>query len=196
MQIEKEDSNRIKIILKPVDLREMNVSVESLKPNSPQLHNFLFEIMERIREETGFNPYSGQVMVEALPVGESIVLTVTRISERKEADKPKTRKVRAVINRPFARRTVFVFESFDDLCAALIRLNSDTLKESDYYRNNDKNILVVGAVSIKERYLLKEYCEYFRNGSITDSYLKEHAKHVAGGEKLISMAQGISELEI
>lgn len=200
MQIEKEDSNRIRIILKPVDLSEMNVSVESLKPNSPQLHNFLYEIMERIREETGFNPYSGQIMVEALPMGESMVLTVTRISENKEAlkdkMKSKPKKVRAVINRQFAKRTAFIFESFDDLCSALVKLDSETVKMSDYYQKDKKNILIVGAVSMQERYMLKEYSEYSKSGSMVDSYLREHAKHIAGGDKLAQMACGIAKLGV
>ena len=51
MQIEKETSNKIKIILKAIDLEEMNVSVESLQKSSPELHDFLHEIMERIQKE-------------------------------------------------------------------------------------------------------------------------------------------------
>ena len=63
VQIEKENSNKIKVTLQPLDLREMNISIENLKPNSPQLNRFLYEIMEKVREETGFNPYNGQIVV-------------------------------------------------------------------------------------------------------------------------------------
>ena len=136
MQIEKEDSNKIRIILKPIDLAEMNVSIENLKPDSPQLHNFLYEIMERVREETGFNPYAGQIVVEALPIGEGMILTVTRISQQKKTAVPpkaKIRRVKAVINDKSKKKsTAFVFDSFDDFCSAFTVLNKETLIKSYY----------------------------------------------------------------
>lgn len=197
VQIEKEDSNKIRVILRPIDLREMNVSVESLKPDSPQLHSFLYEIMERVRAETGFNPYSGQIMVEALPIGEGMVLNVTRIMPPKKAaadSSPNIKRVKAVLKEPGQRRTAFVFDSFDDLCNALTVLNKDTLIRSDYYKLNSKNILLVSGALFQEKSVLKEYSVSYKTGRMIDSYMSEHGKHIAGGERLVSMADGISRL--
>ena len=195
VQIEKENHNKIKVILKPVDMQKMNISVESLKPDSPQLHNFLHEIMERVQEETGFNPYSGKIMVEAMPMGEDMLLTVTRISVQNKicvSDKPK--KIRAVANKTYQRHTAFSFKSFDDFCKALTSLNRETVKNSEYYILDKSNILLVGNLSDTERYILNEYSDISKCNGIIDSYLKEHAKHISGGETLVNMAEGIKRI--
>jgi len=195
VQIEKESQNKIKITLKPVDLQKMNVSVESLKPDSPQLHNFLHEIMERVQEETGFNPYSGKIMVEAMPMGENMLLTVTRISVQNKisiGEKPK--KIRAVANKTYHRHTAFSFNSFENFCKALTSLNSETVKNSDYYILDKSNVLLVGSLSDSERYLLNEFSDVSKCNGIFDSYLKEHAKHISGGETLVNMAEGIKRI--
>ncbi len=195
VQIEKESQNKIKITLKPVDLQRMNVTVESLKPDSPQLHNFLHEIMERVQEETGFNPYSGKIMVEAMPMGENMLLTVTRISVQNKisiGEKPK--RIRAVANKTYQRHTAFSFDNFENFCKALTSLNKETVKNSDYYILDKSNVLLVGGLSDTERYILNEYSDLSKCNGIIDSYLKEHAKHISGGETLVSMAEGIKRI--
>ena len=79
MKIEKIEANKIKVSLSELDLIDMNINVKSLTPDSPRLHNFLYEIMEKVKAETGFNPYSGQVVVEATPHDDGITLTVTKL---------------------------------------------------------------------------------------------------------------------
>ena len=195
VQIEKENANKIRVILKPLDLREMNINIENLKPNSPQLNRFLYEIMERVREETGFNPYNGQIVVEAVPRDEGIVLTVTRLVP---PDTPtaksavKKGKFRAVTKKHSESKTAFFFDAFEDLCKELTMLSESTLKKSDYYSMGKSNILVICGAAKREKYILKEYASEFKNGIIFESHLKEYAKHVAGGDKLVSMAEGIS----
>ena len=198
VQIEKESANKIRVILKPLDLREMNINIESLKPNSPQLNRFLYEIMERVREETGFNPYNGQIVVEAVPRDEGIVLTVTRLvpSETPTAKTAiKKGKFKAVVKKHSESKTAFFFELFDDLCKALTMLNESTLRKADYYSMGKSNVLVVCGVAKQEKYILKEYASSFKNSVIFESHLKEYAKHIAGGDELVSMAKGIAQIQ-
>lgn len=198
VQIEKESANKIRVILKPLDLREMNINIERLKPNSPQLNRFLYEIMERVREETGFNPYNGQIVVEAVPRDEGIVLTVTRLvpSETPTAKTAiKKGKFKAVVKKHSESKTAFFFELFDDLCKALTMLDESTLRKADYYSMGTSNILVVCGAAKQEKYILKEYASSFKNSVIFESHLKEYAKHIAGGDKLVSMAKGIAQIQ-
>lgn len=197
MQIEKETSNKIKIILRAIDLEEMNVSVESLQNSSPKLHDFLREIMERVRKETGFNPYNGQIMVEAFPIGEGIMLTVTRVSAIKKTlntDTAKIRKVRAVAKDTAEKNIAFSFASFDDFCKAMTMLDRKTLKNCEYFKLKKTDILLVGSLPYADRCVLKEYSKSSKKSSVIGSYLKEHAKFIASGDELISMANGISNL--
>lgn len=63
MRIEKLNKDKIKVTLTTAELINLDIDVKRLSPDSKELHTFLFHIMETIREETGFNPYNGQVVV-------------------------------------------------------------------------------------------------------------------------------------
>ena len=67
MKIEKIDSNHIKITVDSLDFDIFNIELSSLTPDSPQLHTFLFSMMQQAQHETGFNPYNGQILIEAVP---------------------------------------------------------------------------------------------------------------------------------
>ena len=83
MQIEKLEDNKIQVILTTADLSNMNIDINSLSGESVELNAFLFHIMERIREETGFNPYGGQVLMEAMPIGDDgISILVSKVHSR------------------------------------------------------------------------------------------------------------------
>lgn len=197
MQIEKESSNRIKVTLKPTDFQKMNVSLDTLKPNSPQLHTFLYEIMERVREQTGFNPYMGQVMVEALPMGECMELTVTRISALEKSTMPANKKLknaRAVIKKIPSKQAAFYFDNFDDFCKALILLDHNFLKNCIYYKLNDMHILFAQDICDLQLCLLKEYCTFIKKSSVIDVYMEEHAKYVTDGDGLVNMSNILSSL--
>ena len=73
MRIEKLNKDKIKVTLTTAELINLDIDVKRLSPDSKELHTFLFHIMETIREETGFNPYNGQVVVEATPSQDGIL---------------------------------------------------------------------------------------------------------------------------
>ena len=109
LKIEKIEINKIKVTLSALDLIDMNISVKSLTPDSPVLHGFLHDVMEMVKAETGFNPYSGQVMVEATPSDDGIVLMVTKLSEEKKK-KPKNVRVAGY------RKITYRFRHFENIC--------------------------------------------------------------------------------
>ena len=197
MHIEKEDSNRIKVILKSIDLRKMNVSIENLKPDSPQLHDFLYEVMERVREETGFNPYHGQIVVEASHMGDGMVLTVTRVSDRvnkMNVNRAKIRKARATLKNQEEAVTAFIFYEFDDFFEGVKLLSARTLMNTYYYKYKGYHVLLVKGVLREEKCRLREYASRIKCGQMLTAFFAEHAELIASGEKMVSMADGISKL--
>ena len=195
MRIEKLEMNKIKVTVFPVDLMDMNVSISNLKPDSPQLHNFLFEIMEKVKEETGFNPYAGQIMVEASPVGDCIELVVTKINNnQKEEPKKVTRKVKAVLKNKEIKKEVYFFNTFDDLCEALKELENESLLNAECYEIEKKYALSIKIKSATEENILREFCCSMDNKKLSSVFLSEHAKKIASGESLAKMAEGIKSL--
>ena len=80
MRIEKLNNDKVVVTLTTADLTTLDIDIKQLSPNSKELHTFLFHIMETIHKETGFNPYSGQVVVEATPSSEGITILVSRLN--------------------------------------------------------------------------------------------------------------------
>ena len=196
MRIEKLELNKIKVTIYPVDLCDMNINIKALKPDSPQLHTFLFKVMEKVKKETGFNPYSGQIVVEASPMGECVELTVTKISDKKPSsiDKKKIKRVRARIKTNNIKNAVYCFGTFDDLCTALIRISEETLKKASAYEIENTYVLGVSDIPLNEHILLKEFINDFEANTLTVKFLDEHAKLIAKGEKLVSMTNGLKKL--
>lgn len=192
MRIEKLEGNKIRVTLFAEDLDDYHVNVKMLRPDSPQLHTFLFEIMERVKHETGFNPYSGQIVVEATPSGDGIVLVVTKISEEKTAGmKIKAgAKVRAVKKAP-PEKQIYAFAQFEDACTALMHVHADILEKSSFYAVEGYFYLVC---AVKNAGVLAEFANLAGKGTITEAFLQEHGTRIAAGGDLVEMAEKIKNL--
>ncbi len=185
VKIEKLEMNKIKVTLSAMDLVDMNVNVRMLTPNSPHLHDFLHEVMEKVRAETGFNPYNGQVVVEATPKEDGIILTVTKLGEEKKK-RPKKIKVSTVKGRYTYR-----FSSFENLCELFRNKDSEVFSKSALYEYMDKFYMVIpkGAISG-----ISEFAEKYSGILLNEYFLKEHGKCHAECERLVSMAEGVRNM--
>lgn len=86
MKIRKLSPDLIAVFLSEQDIIEYDIDINDKIPPSDELHKFLFEIMEAVREETGFDPYhGGQVVVEASPTSTGLNLLISKV-------KPKVKK--------------------------------------------------------------------------------------------------------
>lgn len=119
MRIEKLNKDKIKVTLTTAELINLDIDVKRLSPDSKELHTFLFHIMETIREETGFNPYNGQVVVEATPSQDGISILVKRLNKGiKKITEEQFKKVVSVKpkKKELGTECVFYFETFNDMC--------------------------------------------------------------------------------
>ena len=94
MRIEKLNNDKIKVTLTTRDLTSLDVKIEQLRPDSRELHLFIFKIMERIQKETGFNPYNGQIVVEAMPEKDGIAIMVSKLNNRFVNDKNRIKRIK------------------------------------------------------------------------------------------------------
>lgn len=86
MKITKITNNEIVVFLNEMDLELFDITPESMGTKSASLHKFLFALMETVSTETGFNPYDGQVVVEASPYDGGIKLSITKVSNRSDEE--------------------------------------------------------------------------------------------------------------
>ena len=207
VQIEKLEDNKVQVILTTADLTSMNIDINSLSSESVELSAFLFHIMERIREETGFNPYGGQVLMEAMPLGDDgISILVSKVHGcEKRITRTQFKRLRSMRARntdeseeidPSARPEVFYIESFDDVCAALMQLSMKTLTVSSLYKVDSMYgfLAVKNAKTARDIELLSEFSCRRSYYPLQEVYIREHGELIASGRRLVGMAKGVRNL--
>lgn len=196
MRIERLNSNKIKVTLTTADLINLDIDVEQLAPNSKELHTFLFHIMETIREETGFNPYSGQVVVEATPSRDGICIIVSRMgTETTKISKESFRSVKSIKakKKEQNRTEIFYFGNFNDMCSAITEADEKILEAGILYSLNSTYCFIVenGHRFDKDINIMSEFSPMKSNNHIQAEYIKEHGKLIAGHKELLSMAANL-----
>lgn len=85
MRIKKISSDKVTVYLSRQDLEFFDFCPGDTVPQSGDLHKFLFDIMEVIQTETGFDPYhGGQVVVEAVHSPDGMRLNIRKIGMVKQ----------------------------------------------------------------------------------------------------------------
>ena len=203
MKIEKINKDRIMVTLSPTDLSDYNIDINALGPNSKELHSLLFNIMEMIRDETGFNPYNGQVVVEATPFKDGITLIVSKMGAAQTRlaieEFKRNVKVTARLKSPdkaAARNAVFYFSDFDSACMSLARLADEILFDGAFYRLDKAFCLAMKNAEKHARYidLIKEFAESVSYNPLRRVFVSEHGSLIAEGEELVEMARHIRSL--
>lgn len=195
MRIEKIEGNKIRVTLFQEDLDNYNINVKMLRPDSPQLHTFLFKIMERVKRETGFNPYTGQIVVEATPSPDGIVLVVTKISEHKPKDLQFKRGVRVkAVRKAKPKKRIYYFESFLDLCAAFEHVQGEILGKCRLYCTGER-FYIVSEYQPAQYDRITEFGTLIGHGQVTEAFLAEHGRLIAQGEGLWEMARNVKNLK-
>jgi adapter protein MecA 1/2 len=200
MRIEKLADNRIKVTLTTADLMHLDINIDQLTPNSKELHTFLFHLMETIREETDFNPYSGQVVVEATPSSDGISILISKMQmNEKGLTREQFRKISSI--KPKIKQNknpleIYYFDDFGNLCDALVNLQSEALSASELYRNDDKYCILIEHEKKYEKSIcvLREFATEKSRYPLQEAHIKEHWSLVAKGESLLNMVDGIVKL--
>ena len=199
MRIERLNSDKVKVTLTTSDLVNLDIDMEQLTPDSRELHTFLFHIMETIREETGFNPYNGQVVVEASPSRDGMSIIISRLNSNPVRITRKQFKnasgVKAVMKRQ-KHTEIFYFETFSDLCSALKELGKSSLISGSLYRLNDTYCFTIKNDESNKICLniLTEFSVKQSKYPMQMTYIKEHGTLIAKGEELLYMTEKIRQL--
>lgn len=198
MRIERLAVNRVRVTVTSAELEGFNMNVEQLRPNSRELHSFLFNIMETIREETDFNPYNGQVVVEAMPSSDGISIIVSKIHDGAVRIPHKTSgRIKSVT--PHIKKSppaIFFFEETDDLCGALVRTDKKALLQGALYKDEKGYFLILKNIHRypKSEGVLLEFASRQVRRKLQESFICEHCKLIAETEQLADMAKKIEEL--
>ena len=217
MKIRKISCDEIMVFLTNDDLEYFEIEPENIAPQSSELHRFLFVLMETVQDETGFDPYHGQVVVEAVPTKNGLHITISKLDQKggkiSRNDFRRARGVRATANKSQNYKqlndrssengstriksdkkayAVFVFDNFTDMEYAVSLMKEQELSVSELYRN-DKRYAVIIKCKTSDRCvgMLSEFSSIYSRSRLLVNDIREGWRHVASGEELIEMASAI-----
>lgn len=214
MRIKQISCDKVSVYLTNEDLELFDISPDSLGPQSNDLHQFLFMLMETVKFETEFDPYNGQVIVEAKMTMDGLHLMISKLGgdnvhKITREEFKRARSVRAVkslkpleisgkgISAPSkAKRAgktgVFVFDGFRELESAILLVDDGTLGKSELYRNG-KRYALIGEITKNSRQhgILNEFAALYKMSDLLADDIREGWKSVAKHSALTDM---VSEL--
>lgn len=198
MKIERLDANLIRVIVTEADLEKLDMSIEKLQPTSSELHMFLFKIMERIEMETGFNPYNGQIRVDARPSSDGVVLLVTKIGAKidKKALREKYRNFKGVKKKENVKTRTYGFKEFSSFCSALKNISSELLWNSILYKMDNTYYFVISTKANIDKFhnVISEFCDEYKYPKMYSDILAEHGRIIAQNDTLVKMREEIAKL--
>ncbi len=213
MHIERLDNNKLRILLSNMDFEDFSVSKKELAMDTDVLRSFILKLMDTINEETDFNPYNGNIVIQAKEHDEGMSITISKSKFPKKYTKEElknARRIRAVAkDKSLIKKrelfNIYKFSNFEDMCKALTLVDDFIHRNSALYNYNGTYcyMIVINDHFAKHEKILcenlnifNEYSDSSQTSNIKTNHIKEHGTLVARGEKLVSMAAGIRNVNI
>lgn len=182
MKIVKLAHDKVRVFLTLSDLLNMKIDAESLSPDSPQLSLFLYEVLEAVKAETGFSMADGQVVAEAIPKADGIVLELSHLIE---SDEKPVRNIKK-------DSIIFEITGFDALSGVLKNIQTAHLLNMRLYFYNGNYYVAVPKKRVPA--IIYEYALTCQKSNIAESKIAEHGRFIAGGYRLMCMASALKKI--
>ena len=201
MKIEKLNPDTIKIFVSDTELTCMDIELDNLMVSPGGTNAFLMYIMEVVKNETEFDPYSGKINVEASPApfGFNVIISRLKTKKRKltDADKERYRRARPVIKKKKKVTALYFFKSIKTLLTALEQVSEGLLLKSAVYRYDEGGYILYAPKTeemLQHHFRLTEFADKCRLMSKT-AYVREHAKLIAEKEELLKFVNNMKTYE-
>lgn len=183
MKIVRVEPDRVRVYLSEGDLLEMRIDVDSITPDSPKLGEFLCRILEAVKTETGFSADGGQIIAEATPRTDGIVIDLLHANKIKKSESVRLVKKDSI---------VFKFIEFESLTGMLKNISPTHLLSMRLYTYNGNYYVTVPKKRVPA--IIYEYSLASGKSAVAESKIAEYGRLVAGGYRLISMATALKKI--
>lgn len=218
MRIKKISNDKIIVQLTDMDLEYFDLDFDERTPQSADLHKFLFEVMELVKTETGFDPYhGGQVVVEASASQNGMSLIISKIHTNKKqitrdefarvkgikvksaAQKVSHEDIASLVSHPKRKKRVsdsfiFIFECFADFEAVVKVLDTFNFSLASLYREGERYALISTAFTSQEKNIISEYAMKSVRNDVVASDIREGWSEVAKSDILREMTDNLKEM--
>ncbi len=182
MKIVRLAPDRVRVFLTVGDLCDMKIDSESLTPDSPRLSLFLYEILEAVKEETGFSLADGQVVAEATPKEDGIILELSHLAGREQKPARNIKK----------DSIIFEIAGFEALSGMLKNIQTAYLINMRLYFCDGNYYVAVPKKRVPA--IIYEYALKSRKSAIAESKIAEYGRLIAGGYRLMCMAAALKKI--
>lgn len=141
MKIEKLTENKIRVIVKPSDLKLKSLDIHLLMTKALEKQTFFKNMLEQAKKEVGFNTEGCKLLIEAFSSSDDVfIFTITKYSQE-DITSCKVPQKRLIAKRktlnPSNKIAIYKFENFDEFCDFCECINK--VSEFDI-KNFSKNI--------------------------------------------------------
>ena len=217
LKIKQISCDKVSVYLTNEDLELFDISPETLGPQSNDLHQFLFMLMETVKFETEFDPYNGQVIVEAKMTVDGLYLLISKVCgdgvhKITRDEFRRARSVRAVKSlKPLeisgknmtgsmkskrgSKTSVFVFDGFRELESAILLVDDGTIEKCELYRDG-KRYALISEISKNSRPhgILNEFAALYKMSDVLADDIREGWKSVAQHDDLAEMVRELRDM--
>lgn len=169
MKIEKLTENKIRVIISPSDLEMKDLDVHLLMTKTLEGQNFFAKMLEKAKNEVGFNTDGCKLLIEAFSSSDDIlVFTITKYSSqdlRKSTDISKKRLTvkRKTLNL-LNKQAIYQFSNFEEFCSfceCIDRCNNFNIKNFSknisLYLYHDTYYLLIKNINTSYKYIKTFY---------------------------------------
>lgn len=201
MRIRKISCYKVIVQLTNNDLDQLDVDLE----NEPKanIHKFLFEVMKKVQTHTGFDPYhGGQVIVEASPNESGMELVISKIpTVKKKMSREEFKRIKSIKVKETDKiekteyKTVFVFNTYEDLENVMARTVDDIFMTMSLYRHNGKYALIcTDRLDGDIKRIICEYSSQWGRYNPRHCHIAESWEPVAKNIALCDMSRNVKEI--
>lgn len=205
MKIEKLTEDKIRIIVSSSDLELENLDIESIMSKAIERQGFFTYMLEKAKDEVGFNTDGCKLLIEAFSTSDDIlVFTITKYSAQDTNNKVlnpnkvglKVKRKSLNITNKQALYKLKSFDEFCDFCECITKEYKFDIKKLSkntylYLYNNTyylfmKNI-IIDNIALKSFYsIASEFLTPIHYSNNFESKLLEHGKLIIKGNAIIT----------
>lgn len=194
MKFEKLTENKIRVIIKPEELTNRNITVTNIMQKSLEAQSIVLDILSQAEKVLGFYTEGCKLLIEAFSSSDDfIVFTITKYNFNEEKDQNSFIRKKPLVKRKSFNTTsktaIYKFKNFDEFCNfcfTLKNLHSFDVKKickniSLYFYNNIyyltfSDINIDYELLTQFHIIISEFAEYMKFSSVFENKMIEHGK--------------------
>lgn len=205
MKVEKIHEKKISVFISMVDLKEKNIDILELYPQSSTMQSLFLDILEEAYLQQGFETDGHQLFVEAKPLpNHGFYISITKFNDEEELDDDYSsgyiidsiENFSKVINKSKSHELIFAFPSIESIEPCMNFLTKYSYEYTGLFQLDGKYIFAIIPSPLYEQDIYSTLTallsEHGAEEFFSIAYVDEHGKRLLHEEALESLEKYFS----